>query len=86
MAILGGRGRGKWVSVSWRPTWFTEGVPGQPGIFKETPPPQWGWGKHKLELKSQLTTTCPRGSDVSGIGMCAPHHTDMIKSSIINLF
>jgi hypothetical protein len=33
---LGGKGR--WISLSWRPAWSTKQVPGQPGICSETLP------------------------------------------------
>jgi len=29
-------GRDKWISVSLRPAWSTQQVPGQPGIYSET--------------------------------------------------
>ena len=37
---LGGWGR--WISVSLRPAWFSEQVPGQPGLYRETL--SWGGG------------------------------------------
>jgi hypothetical protein len=50
--------RGQWISVSLRPVWSTEQVPGQPGLHRETLSQKTKTKAHAKPSLSPLPPAC----------------------------